>query len=408
MFFQICMGMKYLWQPFDQQRSFLLRLTSGDKQDVFHIKDMDSEYFYHVLVDDICVKEGTILNKSSPGKCVCKSEWKGKRCGMPKILQTASWMKNATLYSNLQIRKKPRRIILAITFSGAFEILEANVNEMVGLVDVFLLGEMNYTQENNVKTSLPLLERLKSGWLSEHQHKFIYIPVPEKDIVKSSFLQNVVDVGLRMISDIRPDDLLMFSNGNEILRRNVMIFLKIFRNYPLPIQCHYQHYIYGFFYKANKDQSGICGITIHLLSNAFEYKLSRLETGLMYKEDVKFFQNVEQPIVSWVLPDAGWKCLFCLPPEDLYSQLVRFPNASRPQWFKNSSTSMIPFIERLMKFGQNLDLEPVGVAHIPPIEELPNYVSQNRIVYKKLLQNPYEIITLKVLQNIDDESQKTS
>ena len=394
----------WIFQPLDPAKQFLKRLFSEGGQAILHLHDQPMKTMYAFYGKDLCVREGTLVEKSSEGNCICRSGWKGKRCGVPEIMQSTGWMQNPELSRNIQLRKRPRRIILVSPFSHEYDIFETNVNDLVGLVDVFIIGETNYTSSSVTNKSLPILAKLKDGWLREFQNRIIYVPVKGSDLNKSSFIQNLVQTGLRLVSDIRPDDLFILTNGEEILRRNVVTFLKLFQGYPLPVKCQFKHFLYGFFWSlqenSNITRPKVCASSFQFLANAFEYQVSRLQEGSVLEEDLNFFTSHEQPVVNWTIPDAGWRCHLCLKIENIFQKLSS-PSQIHPKWLlpNSSYSSMSPFIQRLIKFGQDENLEPVGIAMGNLIEEeMPLYVSRNKERYSYLLKNPYEMASTHDLE----------
>ncbi|XP_042883191.1 beta-1,4-mannosyl-glycoprotein 4-beta-N-acetylglucosaminyltransferase-like [Penaeus japonicus] len=394
---QIFLGFWFFSQPLDPPKQFLKRLFSEGGQTILHLTDHEMSHYYTFFGKDLCVKEGIIAEESSEGNCVCRKGWKGRRCGVPEVMQKAKWMQNEELSKNLQLRKRARRVILVTPFSYEFDIFETNVNELNGLVDIFVIGETNYTEPGS-KTSLPVLNKLKKEWLKDFQDRIIYVPVTESDLKKSSFMQNLVHTGLRLVSDIRPDDLFILTNGEEILSRDVLTFLKLFQGYPLPVKCQYREHVYGFYWRAlksiNTTQPQVCASSFQFLANAFEYQVSRLQEGSVLEEDLNFFTTHEQPVSEWTVPDAGWKCHLCLSVQNIFRKFLNLPKSYRPKWFTESSSAMLPFIQRLVKFGQDEHLAPIGKANSPSQDNLPSYLWNNKENFNHLLKNPYETISI--------------
>ncbi|XP_064109433.1 beta-1,4-mannosyl-glycoprotein 4-beta-N-acetylglucosaminyltransferase-like [Macrobrachium nipponense] len=394
---QVLVGF-WFFQPMDPAKQFLKRLFTEGGQTILHLRDQPTVTMYAAYGKDLCVREGTLVKASSEGNCVCRPGWKGKRCGVPEIMQRTDWMQNPDLSKNIQLRKRPRRVILVSPFIHEYDIFEANVNELVGLVDVFVIGETNYTVASN--NSLPILSKLKDGWLKDTQNRIIYVPVRESDLKKRSFVQNLVQTGLRLVSDIRPDDLFILTNGEEILRRDVVTFLKLFQGYPLPVKCQFKHYMYGFYWSlpenSNLTKPEVCASSFQFLANAFEYQVSRLQEGSVLEEDLNFFTSHEQPVVNWTIPEAGWRCHLCLSVENIFQKLSS-RSESPPKWLLPSSSysSISPFIQRLIKFGQDENLEPVGVpVHNIAEEELPPYLNRNKEKFAHFFKNPYETASI--------------
>lgn len=212
-------------------------------------------------------------------------------------------------------------------------------------------------------------------------------------------MQTLIHSGLRLVSDVRPDDLLILTNGEEILNRDVVVFLKLFQGYPLPVKCQYRNYLYGFYWHNSQVSSNItdpqiCAVSFQFLANAFEYQISRLQAGNVLEEDLNFFTTNEQPVAEWTIAEAGWRCHLCLSVQNIFYKFMDYPHNLRPKWFTESSSSMLPFIQRLMKFGQDEALDPVGNAEFPQKENLPLYLWNSKESYVHLLKNPYETVSI--------------
>ncbi|XP_045597385.1 beta-1,4-mannosyl-glycoprotein 4-beta-N-acetylglucosaminyltransferase [Procambarus clarkii] len=395
---QIFVGIWFFSRHLDPSKEFLRRLLNEGGQSILHLTDQQMSNYYYLFGKDICVKAGTLAEKSSEGNCVCKTGWSGRRCGLPGIIQRTEWMQNPELSKNLQLKKRVRRVILVTSFSYEFDIFEINVKELHELVDVFVIGEANCTL-CYTKNSLSLFNKLKDGWLKDFQSKIIYVPVHDKDLKNGSFMQNLVHSGLRLVSDVRPDDLLILTSGEEILNRDIVGFLKLFQGYPLPVMCQYRNYLYGFYWQwivgdSNITRPQTCAVSFQFLANAFEYQVPRLRTGKILEEDLNFFTTNEQPVAEWTISKAGWRCHLCLSVQNIFNKFMDYPQNLRPKWFTESSSNMLPFIQRLIKFGQDENLDPVGQAELPRKENLPSYLWSNKENFVQLVKNPYETLSI--------------
>lgn len=332
------------------------------------------------------------MEESSEAHCVCRTGWTGQRCGIPSSLKKAHWIHDTELTKSLQLRKRVKRVIMFVPLSHEYEIFEANVNGLRDLVDVYVIGESSLKHE---KASYPLLEKLKNGWLSEHQDRFVYVP-PRSDL-NASLAEGVAHDGLRLLSDIRPDDLLILTNGEEIIYRDVLVFLKLFQGYPLPIRCEFKQHLYGFYWKVDKGNSTtvppVCILSVKFFANAFHYRVSELSEGGISKETRKFLNSKDQPLLDWTL-DTGWRCHLCLSVHSILKKFTNLPQGVRPKWVSESPASMLPFLQRLIKFGQDENLNSVGRANDLKSGSFPPYMQQNYERFRHLLVNPYETMSI--------------
>ncbi|XP_063863291.1 beta-1,4-mannosyl-glycoprotein 4-beta-N-acetylglucosaminyltransferase-like isoform X2 [Scylla paramamosain] len=392
---QIFVVLWFFSQPLDPPQQFLQRLSSEGGQSILHLKDQPAYYYYASFGKELCVREGTVVDESSETHCVCHTGWLGRRCGIPALLQSSPWIHDPEMINNLQLRRRVKRVILLLPLSHEFDIFEANVNGLRDLVDVFIIGE----RKLNSKASHPLLKKLKNGWLGDHQDKFIYVPARESYLMNSSHIQGIVHDGLRLLSDIRPDDLLILTSGEEIIARDVLVFLKLFQGYPLPIRCQFKHYIYGFFWRVENNRNGtnipqICILSVKFFANAFQYQMSELQDGNISKESRDFLNTKDQPVQEWTIPEVGWKCHLCISAQNMFEKFINLPQGLRPKWFLDSPSSMLPFIQRLVKFGQDENLNPVGSANLPRKDTLPPFMWQNHDRFSYLMVNPYETMSI--------------
>lgn len=336
-----------------------------------------------------------MVEESSNTHCVCHTGWSGRRCGIPAAVQKLSWMHDPELTKNLQLRRRVKRVILLLPLSHEFDIFEANVNGLKGLVDVFIIGE----RKSSTRVSLPLLDKLKNGWLGDHQDKFVYVPAREDYLRNASLIQGIVHDGLRLLSDIRPDDLLILTSGEEIITRDVLVFLKLFQGYPLPVRCQFKHYIYGFFWRVENNVNNtnipqICILSVKFFANAFQYQTSELQDGNITKESRDFLNTKDQPVQEWTIPEMGWKCHLCLSVQNIFDKFTNLPQGLRPKWFSDSPSSMLPFLQRIVKFGQDENLNQVGSANLPSKDSLPPFMWQNHDRFTYLMVNPHETMSI--------------
>ncbi|XP_050687782.1 beta-1,4-mannosyl-glycoprotein 4-beta-N-acetylglucosaminyltransferase-like [Eriocheir sinensis] len=393
---QIFLGLWFFSQPLDPPQQFLQRLSSEGGQSILHLKDQPASHYYATFEKELCVREGSVVEESSESQCVCRLGWSGRRCGVPAVLRTARWLHDPKLTDTLQLRRRVKRVIMLLPLSHEYDIFEANVNGLRDVVDVFVIGEQSLNFSDHA--SLPLLDKLKNGWLGDHQDKFVYVPARDDAPRNASLIQGLVHDGLRLLSDMRPDDLLVLTSGEEIINRDVLVFLKLFQGYPLPIRCQFNQFLYGFFWKMEgrngKSLPEICILSVKFFANAFQYQMAALADGRISKETRNFLTSIDQPLQDWTLPEVGWRCHLCLSIPTLFEKFANLPPSLRPKWFSESPADMLPFIQRLVKVGQDENLNRVGRANVPQEDFLPPFVWQNHDRFAHLMANPYETMSI--------------
>lgn len=342
------------------------------------------------------MREGSVVEESSDAQCVCRTGWSGRRCGVPATLRMARWLHDPKLTKALQLRRRVKRVIMLVPLMHEYEIFEANVNALHDIVDVFVVGERSSNLSEHA--TLPLLDRLKTGWLGDHQDKFVYVAMHGDAPHNASLIQTLVHDGLRLLSDIRPDDLLVLTTGEEIVNRDVLVFLKLFQGYPLPIRCQFSQFLFGYFWRVERSSRStpeICILSIKFFANAFEYQTAALADGRIASDTQAFLTTKDQPLQDWALPEVGWRCHLCLEVPTLFEKFAGLPQSSRPRWFSDSPGEMLPFLQRLIKAGQDEDLNQVGSVNVPKEEFLPPFVWENRDRFAHLMANPYETMSLR-------------
>ena len=220
--------------------------------------------------------------------------------------------------SKFKLRKKPRRIIYAFPFNHEFDILEARIHDLAEVVDVFIIQESNHTNSGKSKR-LSLKDRLEKNWLWKYHSKILYLaktstPVGGFRCVQlynnsyqvlsrfiSYFLSDGVAVdkdmrrhlgqeGLRRITDVRLDDLYVFTDGDEIPKSEVLLFLKIYDGIPQLVALHNIWAIFGFFWQVDPliYGGGIhhtnTVLTVQFFRDFYQYDASRVRTNDYLKE----------------------------------------------------------------------------------------------------------------------------
>lgn len=226
------------------------------------------------MLQQVCIREGSESTLTADGKCMCRPGYGGKRCGLPHSVLQLPWMAEKELVAGLQVRKKPRRLILVINdFFYDFDMLELSVRMLADLVEVFIIGEaeIDYGDRKNDT----LVAALQRGYLQEDHHKLVYVNISHVSGANPlEKLHATTDGGLRLLSDIRPDDILIFSNPEQLFSRDFLMFLKIFHNYPQPVICQLDKYLHGLYWKVINPTSSDNEIIVRVANN-FDSSLKR-------------------------------------------------------------------------------------------------------------------------------------
>ena len=99
--------------------------------------------------------------------------------------------------------------------------------------------------------------------------------------------------GLKRITDVRLDDLYVFTDGDEIPKLEILLFLKIYDGIPQLVALHNIWAIFGFFWQ-KPDQKYGGGIhytntvlTLQFFRDFYQYDASRVRTDDYSKEVLK-------------------------------------------------------------------------------------------------------------------------
>jgi len=60
--------------------------------------------------------------------------------------------------------------------------------------------------------------------------------------------------GLKRISGLRPDDLFVLLDADEIPTKEVLMFFKLYDGYPEPVRLGLRWSVFGFFWKRKKEK----------------------------------------------------------------------------------------------------------------------------------------------------------
>ena len=121
--------------------------------------------------------------------------------------------------------------------------------------------ESNYTAFGEHKP-LHLLDRLRAGFMGHFHEKIVYVPLqrfPTRGVSDGWFMDMYLRYymglgGLRRIHNIKPDDLFVLLDADEIPTREVLMFLKLYDGYPEPIRLAMRWSVFGFYWKRKQEK----------------------------------------------------------------------------------------------------------------------------------------------------------
>lgn len=272
--------------------------------------------------EKICFREGTKNDtKDIKGDfnpiCSCKPEWHGKDCGQPEVLWRA-FMTNARQHFNLSApRKIPHNVFYIIEMNGfTLETLEIQILELVHVVDLFVLcdienrsdGTDHATTAVTEKKDLKIRHHLNNtGFFKQYQDNIIV--VVDKTCVPST-VYKLLKTSVQL-TDMHPDDVLIFSRANEILSHKAINFFKWYDNWPQPVHFRLKYNVYGFFWQHPQNTVvGSVASTIGTLEDTYA------------SDPLMILNNVKQGLTVGDLNHfGGWYCEYCAQPIDIVHQI---------------------------------------------------------------------------------------
>ena len=361
-----------------------------------------------------CLLEGTDWKstKDSANKCVCKAGWNGKSCSIPDSVLNSDM--KAKYKERLELRSQPRRIIHVMPINQEFEMLEIKVAEYGDLVDVWIILESNYTTYGDPK-SLNFLAKLQSGAFADVACKVVYVFLdyfPDKAYydgwIADSLLRNHIGAqGIRnQLRHYRHDDVLLFTDCDEIPPREALLFLKLHNNYPEPFGFVYQWNVYGFFWTPGRPTLAQSGVTMGMLSHVIGLDtISRVKSFNPQKQTYlsKLYnyhranKNVSVSVSAWKFGNkkhtAGWHCSWCLPLEGMRNKLLSALNGDFPRWGDYPEKANLEYIEGLVRdggwFGDQKHAHRMKKKSLSEPGFAPSHVMQNLERYSHLVKNKY-------------------
>lgn len=414
-------GMKYLPYNLDntyegKQKIFKCPELAWTVPDGKFILEDDTKDYFVQMGKKTCAQHGTVVSddQSVPMTCHCRQGWHGDSCSVPSSVYHSDLPNKKHIKERL---KNPRRIIQAFPFNMEFSMLEARLDEVGDIVDVFMILESNYTAFGDPK-DLYLLQRLREGYYSKFACKIVHVFLPyfplkaysngwEIDNLSRNY---IVSHGIaRQLTGYREDDLFVLTDGDEVPNRDTMLFLKFNDGFPEPIRFSYQFNTLGFFWRGQPVWTAGGAVTMRMLMFVFPTKAIKVRSSSSYVKQegaratrmyLQTFKNVS--VLPWMIGTvahpAGYHCSYCGGPEFVRNKIVSAQNGDFPRWGNYPEKRELTYIRNMIKTGQWFD----GKSKLTKINfknssaYAPVLFLRNPEQYKHLLWNPYTDNQLKV------------
>lgn len=408
----------------------------------FVLSEDTTEYFVRTKAGGVCFKPGTkMLEKSSgrteekpevaegssargPGRrpmrqvlstrerlgsrstrrkwveCVCLPGWHGPSCGVPTVVQYS----NLPTKERLVPREVPRRVINAININHEFDLLDVRFHELGDVVDAFVVCESNFTAYGEPRP-LKFREMLTNGTFEYIRHKVLYVfldhfpPGGRQDgWIADDYLRTfLTQDGVSRLRNLRPDDVFIIDDADEIPARDGVLFLKLYDGWTEPFAFHMRKSLYGFFWKQPGTLEVVSGCTVDMLQAVYGLDGIRLRRRQYYTmPNFRQYENrTGHILVQWSLGSplhfAGWHCSWCFTPEGIYFKLVSAQNGDFPRWGDYEDKRDLNYIRSLIRTGGWFDGTQQEYPPADPSEHMyaPKYLLKNYDQFRYLLDNPY-------------------
>ncbi|KFO36661.1 Beta-1,4-mannosyl-glycoprotein 4-beta-N-acetylglucosaminyltransferase [Fukomys damarensis] len=362
----------------------------------FVLPEDTTEYFVRTKAGGICFKPGRKWVE-----CVCLPGWHGPSCGVPTVVQYS----NLPTKERLVPREVPRRVINAININHEFDLLDVRFHELGDVVDAFVVCESNFTAYGEPRP-LKFREMLTNGTFEYIRHKVLYVfldhfpPGGRQDgWIADDYLRTfLTQDGVSRLRNLRPDDVFIIDDADEIPARDGVLFLKLYDGWTEPFAFHMRKSLYGFFWKQPGTLEVVSGCTVDMLQAVYGLDGIRLRRRQYYTmPNFRQYENrTGHILVQWSLGSplhfAGWHCSWCFTPEGIYFKLVSAQNGDFPRWGDYEDKRDLNYIRSLIRTGGWFDGTQQEYPPADPSEHMyaPKYLLKNYDQFRYLLDNPYQ------------------
>lgn len=326
--------------------------------------------------DQRTIKNGTEDKTERNSYCKCLPEWHGKDCGQPEVLWRAFMTSKVPIKLSLP-RRVPHRVFYIIQTTGSsIETLEIQIMELFDIVDLYILCDLSK------KPKYPedlFKQQMNTGFLKNIHNKILLIEdktcTPKNIYKKMKFL---IDR-----NSIRADDVLIYSQSDEILNRKAINYLKWYDDWPQPVRFRLKYTVFGFFWQHPESTIlGSCVSQINVLEEIYKSDPNRVlsvkKTGII-TGDLNHF--------------GGWYCRYCYQPIDIIRKLEydskNIKLDTKRIFLNNKQVIDAEYIQNLIANGLNIDgkMSLVKLHRFSDKYYLPEFVSNNSWKFHNIVIN---------------------
>lgn len=244
-----------------------LSRRNNDVRQIDKHGDFSNEFINSSLTDEsLCFRDG-IEPGDDDSICKCKSDYHGRDCGQPEVLWRAFMTSKIPL--NLAYpRREPHKIIYFIQATIiSMETLKIQIMELNEIVDLFVLCDNSVTRDQSF--------RLNGTEFLKQMDRKIVIVSDHKCTPKVVYKKFRRRVGVE--KGVTADDVILFSNSDEILNWRAVKYFKWYDNWPQPVRFRLKYTVYGYYWQ--HPQSTIIGSAacqVSMLEETFKSDPARM------------------------------------------------------------------------------------------------------------------------------------
>jgi len=398
------------------------------------VKQLSSdEYFVKVSENLHCFTEGTDfyrtqlhLEKSGSSlatdECQCLAGYHGTDCGIPSVAWNSRF-RNATLRRRLTRRTHPRRVVNGFPVLHELTLTQARLEELGDVVEVFLLAESTYSAHGDPKPTY-VLDALNKDFLHKYHDQILHVLVdffPPEAENSSHIADNYLrlwmgKLGIPRIDGLEDDDLFIMNDADEIPKRDLILFLKLYDGFTEPIGLSLRWSIFGFFWKRKKPQNFLASLlnvkseetvdmfsvaTMGLVRDVMQDNVYLIRKGEAlnhgdFNTRLTTYQQrhpgLYDPWLAGKAGDyAGWHCSWCLSPRNIQLKLASAQKGDLPRWGDYPEKTNLSYIRSLIQRGRWFDdsapfflADPRAPLYAPP------FLLARKQRYAGLLYHPHQ------------------
>lgn len=299
--------------------------------------------------------------------------------------------------------------------------LEAILNDLYDLIDVFIIMESPYTAFG-VRKPIRLLPWLHRGYLKKFHPKMMYLYLDHYPTggrkhghFADSYLRSYLGKrGMPFIRNLADDDLFLVFDIDEIPSRDSLIFLKVHNRYPEPFGFRFRWSAFGYFWKHRHYSQVPAGCTVGMLRKVYHNDSNMVRDihhGVTKNRGQEFLEYRQTTLVrSWFIGEvghfAGWHCSSCFKLEGIRIKFMSAQNADWPRWGSIPEKMDLKYLRKMVRDGKWFDGSPLNNRAVAKMSDpdnddfyAPPYILKNPERFKYLLKNIY-------INDEDDEIEK--